>query len=406
MTCDVESMSGHFDHHAADYAEGMRSRFADMRQHCPVTHSECYDGFWVLSRYRDVARVLQDHRRFSSASGDTIPTLHFEYPPIPTVSDPPDHAHYRRVLWPFLTPSAVARYEPLVRETVTELIDEFIESGKTNIVQQLAKPVPARVTGQVFGFTAEEGIRLYDLFDAIIAGSAVDAERARIAAVELNETVQASIEEARVNPGDNVSTAIVNYDYEGRTFTNDEATGLLATAIGGALSTTVAGIGHAFNLLGQYPDQRRLVVEHPELAAGAVEEVLRVESPVNAVARTLTQQCEVEGVTFEPGDRVLLLVDSANYDGTAFEDPEQFRVDRANNAHLTFGHGIHKCEGQHLVRLELRVVIDEFLRRIPEYEIVGTPVISSQGDVYGPTDLHIVFPPGERVAHHVSTSKE
>jgi cytochrome P450 len=192
-----------------------------------------------------------------------------------------------------------------------------------------------------------------------------------------------------------VSTAIVNYDYEGRTFTDEECVGVLLTAIGGAIETTVSAIGFAVYLLGQFPEERRKLIDHPELVLSAVEEVLRMNSPVNASARTLKKPFEVEGVTLPAGDRVLLLVDSANYDDTVFEDPQQFRIDRPNNPHLTFGHGIHKCEGQHLARLELRVVIEELVRRLPEYEVVGTPVVEF-GQVVMPTNIHITFPPGQR----------
>lgn len=393
----IDAVEQHFDHYAPGHAQTMRSRYADLRQHCPVMHSQCYDGFWVLSRYRDVNRALQDHRTFSSASGITIPPLAFGIPGIPTESDQPEHTHYRRVLWPFLTPAAVAGYEDVVRRSVTELINEFIETGEADVMEQLAKPVPALVTGQFFGFTPEQGRHIYDLLDAVTTESAGDLEQAHAAACELMEILQSSLDVAREHPGNDVSSAIVTYDYEGKTFTNDECLGLLMTAIGGALATTVAAIGFAVHLLWRYPDQRRRLIEHPELVGSAVEEVLRLEAPGNALARTLTRHCEVDGVTLEPGDRVLLLVDSANYDNTAFEDAEQFKVDRPKNAHLTFGHGIHKCEGQHLARLELRVVIEELLRRIPEYEIVGTATIAHQGSVYTPTELHIAFPPGDRV---------
>ena len=399
MASTIDAVEQHFDHHAPDYVKTMRSRSSDMRQHCPVIHSGAYGGFWVLSRHQDITRAFHDHGGLSSAppGGITIPPLGFGVPTV-TESDEPLHSHYRRALWPFLTPAAVAGYEKLVRDNVTELINGFIETGKADIMDQLAKPVPAMVTGQFFGFTAEGGRHLFELFETLTKASA-RGEQAAAAAGELFEIVQGSLDVARVSPGDNVSSAIVSYEYDGKTFTNDECLGVLLTAIGGAIETTVSAIGFAVYLLWQYPEQRRKLIECPELAVSAVEEVLRMESPVNASARTLTKSCEVEGVTLPAGDRVLLLVDSANYDSAVFEDPQQFKVNRPNNPHLTFGHGIHKCEGQHLARLELRVVIEELVRRIPKYEVVGTPVIE-KGQVYMPTDLHISFPPG----HDVSVS--
>jgi cytochrome P450 len=398
LTASLDGIEQHFDHNAPEHAVGRRARYADLRQSCPVLHSDNYDGFFVLSRHRDIIRVLKNPRTFSSASGITIPRMTLAANSIPTESDEPDHSHYRRVLWPFLTPRAVAGYEGLVRRTVTELINDFIETGQADIMEQLAKPVPALVTGQFFGFTAEEGRRLYELLETMLAIGPTDPERGQAAGTELYAMYQASLDAARHSPGEDVSSAIVTYDYEGRTFSNDECLGLLLTATAGALATTVAAIGCAVRLLWEFPDQRRRLIEHPELSARAVEEVLRMDAPAHALLRTVTESCEVGGVTLESGDRVLLLYDSGNYDGGAFEDPEQFKVDRPNNAHLSFGHGIHKCEGQHLARLEIQVVIEEFLRRIPDYEVVSTPTLTTAGGVLGLANLHITFPPAAGVS--------
>jgi cytochrome P450 len=386
----------HFDHHAPDHVATMRSRFAELRNTCPVAHSDAYGGFWILSRHHDVISALKANRTFSSASGVMIPSSPYPLRSVPTESDEPEHSHYRRVLWPFLTPAAVRAYEPLVRQTVTELIDGFIESGQADVMEQLAKPVPAQVTGQFFGFTVEEGRHIYDLKDtALRASSMGNLTRAQTASRELFDILQASLDTARQEPGDDVSSAIVTYDHEGKTFTNDECLGILNTAIGGALATTAGAIGHAIHLLWKYPEQRRRLVENPDLAASAVEEVLRMESPAHAGGRTVKESNEVEGVTLQPGDRVLLLFDSANYDESVFDEPDVLKVDRPNNPHVSFGHGIHKCEGQHLARLELRIVLEEFVRRIPVYEVTGTPIISG-GAVLTPVDLHISFPPGAR----------
>ena len=351
-----------FDHHAPNRADTMKSRSAELREHCPVMRSQAYGGFWVLSRYQDVLRALKEHRTFSSESGVAIPGLVYPVPFVPTESDEPDHAHYRRVLWPFLTPGAVATYEPLIRQSVTELINEFIETGQANVMLQLAKPLPARVTGVFLGFSAEEGCHIYDLKETVRrAGSGGDSEEADAAAKEVFAILQTALDKARERPTNDVSSAIVTYDYEGKTFTNDECLGILNQAYGGALATTVGAIGHAIHLLWQYPEQRSRLIEAPEFVPNAVEEVLRMHAPTPAAARTLTEPCEVAyGNTLEQGERVLLLLDSANHDSATFDDPEQFKVDRSNNHHLSFGYGIHKCEGQHLARLELRVLLEEF----------------------------------------------
>ena len=398
MAVPVEESEQFFDHHTPDFDTTMRERFADLRAHCPVMHSTAYDGFWVLSKHGDIVRALRDPKKFSSGSGIFIPRPASVYG-LPTESDEPDHTHYRRPIWNFLTPGAVAGYEPLIRETVSQSIDGFIETGRADVMKQLAEPVPAQITGQFFGFSAEEGLRIYELISTQFSQSfGGDVELPRAAGEELIALMQRSLDEARRNPGDDVSSAIVTYNVDGRTFDNAECLGMLRSAIGGALATTVSAIAYAVYLLWKHPDQRRRLVENPELAAGAVEEVLRMESPVYSVARTVLENTEVEGTELAKGERVLLLYDSANYDDDVYECPEEFRIDRENNFHLAFGQGIHKCVGQHLARWEIRVVIEELVRRIPDYEVVGTPAFTARGGVHTPTDLEIAFPPGQRLS--------
>ncbi|GAA1872009.1 cytochrome P450 [Pseudonocardia ailaonensis] len=398
MARSTESVEQNFDHNAPDFTETMRDRLADLRQKCPVMHSTAHDGFWVLSKHEDIVTALRDPGTYSSAKGIFIPRpVGQAVYGLPTESDEPDHSHYRRPLWKFLTPAAVRLYEPLVRRTVTELINEIIESGKADALEDLAKPLPAQITGQFFGYTAAEGRRIFELISTLTAESFGDKDQAREAATELLALFQRSLDEARKNPGDDVSSAIVTYDVDGRTFSDQECLGLLRSSIGGALATTVAAIGYAVYLLWKYPEQRRLLVEDPDLSSSAVEEILRMESPVYAVGRTVLQETEVDGLVIEPNERALLVYDSANYDPDAFDEPEEFRIDRPNNTHLAFGMGIHRCLGQHLARLEIRVVIEELVRRIPEYRVVGEPKFSAVAGVLTPVDLHIEFEPGERV---------
>jgi cytochrome P450 len=389
-------MEEHFDHNDPELVTTMRDRFARMRKTCPVMYSEVYDGFWVISRYSDVVAALQDHRRFSSADGIMIPSHKaVPVPAIPTASDQPLHMHYRRALWPFLTPGAVARYEPLVRETVTSAIDDFIETGRADVMKQLATPVPARVVGRFFGFSADEGVSLCEWFDTLL--SSRDEEEAQRAGAQIFEFCQASLDDARSHPGGNVSSAIVGYEGDGRRFTNEECLGLLFTSIGGALDTTVSAIGHAVNLLWRNPDQRNRLIQNSELSLSATEEILRMAAPAIGLARTVIQKCEIGDAVLAPGDRVLLLLDSANYDEDVFKEPEAFIVDRPNNPHVSLGWGIHKCAGQHLVRLELRVVVEELVRRVPDYEIVSTPTFTTTGQTHMPKNIHITFEPGPRL---------
>jgi cytochrome P450 len=195
---------------------------------------------------------------------------------------------------------------------------------------------------------------------------------------------------------DDVLSAVVTHRFEGRGFTDEECIGIMFTSITGALETTVAGIALGLRIFGLNREVRDCLLAEPTGIARAVEEVLRMESPAQCPARTVTEAVDLNGMRMEPGDRVLLLFGSGNYDDDKFSDPRDFQIDRRPNSHLAFGHGIHKCVGQHLARLELRVAFEEILRRLPDYELVDAPTPNMRGgSTWGIDALRIRFTPGQ-----------
>jgi cytochrome P450 len=397
--CD--DLGREFDHISPDHTATMVERAAELRERCPVARSEQRGGFWILSRYRDVVNALRKHSMFSSARGIQIVPYGRPFLATPTESDPPEHTDYRRIIWPFLTPAAVEGYEAFVRNVVADLIDAFIEDGQAEVIEQLAIPVPARVVGQFFGFTSEESSRCHQLLFTMADFAASDPPRAQAAVQEWVAFLQSLIDEARRHPDEanEVISAVVSADILGRPITNDECLGVINTTITGAIGTTVDALGSAIFLLGRHKASRQRLVDDPALIASAVEEILRIEAPAYTVARSLTDDCEVDGVNMTMGEWVLLLVGSANHDGARFEDPDAFVIDRPNNDHLAFGYGIHKCVGRHLAVLEIRVVIEEVLRRLPDYELIGDPSYSLRnGILWGVEALPIRFTPRVRAS--------
>jgi cytochrome P450 len=385
----------HFDHTSPEHNESLLERYGFLRQHCPVAHSDLHGGFWVLSRHRDIVEVFQRHRVFTSGQGITIPPIGNVVPGIPTESDDPQHGQYRRILWPFLTPAAVAEYEPFVRQCVVDVINGFAPSGRADAVADIAKPVPPRVMGRFFGLTSEEADQSYGWIDTMITESSRDLDKMMSAALDLFGFLSALIERARTGTGGHdVMSAIVNAQIDGRPISDTECLGMVFTAIAGALETTVPSLAQALLLLDRHRDVRAELIRNPALVPAAVDEVLRLESPVQAPARTVAADVTVDGCPMKAGDRVLLLVGSANYDEAQFPDPEAFRLDRGENAQLAFGYGVHKCVGQHLARLEIQIVIEEVLRLIPDYTVVGEhrPVMRG-GGTRGLETLPIRFTP-------------
>ncbi len=384
-----EKLRLHFDASSPEYGNDIDESNRMLRQ-CPVVHSDQHGGFWVFSRHADVVAVMRNHKVFSSAAGIFIPPSSHLVPAIPTESDEPLHAQYRQILWPFLAPHAVAKYEAFIRATAVGLIDHVIDDGHMDVLGDFASPLPSRVTGQFFGMSGEDGERCWRWSAIMMEENVENPDLAKTAAVEFFEFLQETIDEARRNPGNTLIHAIVSGTVGGRPLSNDEVLGMLFTSIIGALETTVGAIALGVNLLGRYPDQRARLVADPSLMPLAVEEVLRIEPSAGAAARTVLAETEVAGVHLHPGERVQMLFRSANHDEAVFEEPESFQVDRGDDNHIAFGYGVHKCIGQHLARLEIQVAFEELLRRIPDFRVEGDPQPHMRGGIsWGLSELEI-----------------
>jgi cytochrome P450 len=381
-----------FDHTSPEYVVAMHEWFARFRQDPGLPWSEAYSGFWIASRHADVTEMLHDHRTFISGPGIVIPPIASPVPSIPTESDAPEHTHYRRILWPFLTPKAVASYEPFVRSEVRRLIDAFIDAGEVEIVEAFSKPIPALVTGRFFGFDRDESLQCYEWLEDMFRLAAVDMDAALETAGKLFGFMATALGKAAANPGDDVVSAIVTGTVGDRPLTEAEHLGLMFTTLAGALETSVSAITYGVKLFGEHPEARAALKERPELIHGAVEEILRMSTPAHCPARTVASGCTFRRTELSPGDRVLLLLAAANYDETVFPEPLEFNIDRPNNQHVAFGYGVHKCEGQHLARLEIRVAMEELLRRIRAYEVTDEDELTIGTGVSGIKRLRIKFP--------------
>ncbi len=372
----------HFDQTAEGFAERASDVYRVMREKCPVTHSDKLGGFWVVSKYDTVVRILRQPDVFVSGDGIVLPPLPFPGRGIPTESDPPKHTEYRSVFMPFLTPKATASYEPMVRERVTELIDTFISEGKGDFIAQFAARLPGQVVAEFFGFDLHDGERCYGWLNTMMAPPDGDPSTAASAGQQLFEFIVGTLEKARTRPkNDLISSIATHVTKAGTPFSDEECIGLVFTAIGGALETTVAALTASVVLLDQFPTVRAQLIADPTLVDRAVQEVLRMAAPAHCPARTVRREVDVDGFTFNPGDRVLLLFGSANHDEERFTDPEEFRLDRGRNPHITFGNGIHRCVGAPLAELEVRVTLEEILKRMPDIRVLDKcgPTIRNGG---------------------------
>jgi cytochrome P450 len=392
---DMAELEEHFDHTTTAHSANVIDRYRVMQQRCPVAHSDQHGGFWVISKYDTIVKMLRQPDVFASGDGSTLPAVPFPVPLVPTESDEPAHSEYRDPFKPFLTPGVVGRYEPVVRERTTSLIDSFCAEGKADFLTQFANRLPAQVVAGFFGFTFDDGDRYYDWVATSMNPPNGDRALAMRAGQELSDFIVDALDRARANPDDTLISAIATHvTTTGTTLSQEECLGMLLAGIGGALETTASALASTIVLLERFPEARADLLNDPSLIPNAVEEVLRMESPFHAARRSVRRDIEIDGHQFRAGDTVLLMYGAGSYDHEKFSAPEQFSLTRERNPHLAFGHGIHRCVGAPLAILELRVALEEILKRIPDFRVVNVegPTVHN-GATWGITRLDIEFTP-------------
>jgi cytochrome P450 len=353
--------------------------YAAMRAKCPVAHGSRFGGFHVLSRFADVYEAAHDPEVFSSAEGVTLPDFGNPMTAIPLEVDPPEHTRWRHLTQAWFSPGAAQALEPDIRAIVTRRIDAFADRGHADLATELAVPVPPIVIARMLGFPEEDWHYYRTLSETMLEAAAnedsqVNAEQALMLFGYLFE----ALEDRRDNPRDDMLTRIVHLQFDGRPLTEDELLGITVLVAVAGHETTVGAIGTLLLRLAEHPEARAAIEAEPELAFSAIEESMRLEPPIQYFSRTVTRDVDIGGVRLAAGAKVLLSWASANRDPDAFSDPDDFVFDRANNRHLSFGAGPHRCLGAHLARLEIRVVLEEMLRRIPPWRVVG-PVVMGGG---------------------------
>ena len=389
----------HFDHLSPELAATMPQTLAHMRQACPVAHSDQHGGFWVVTGYEDVLDIAQDWATYSSAHGLSIPAAPTAVRSLPVEADPPEQRLYKRLINPYFTPMAVARWEEATRALVTRLIDEFIEAGECDFMSAFARPYPA-----------------LSFFDVALGAPADDVEKVAYLASKsstpndpeaaecwlgLANWIREFVADRRAHPREggaaDVVDAVLDAEIDGRPITEEEIVGTIQLLILGGLETTAGALGLMFVRFCAEPDIPALLRRSPELIPKAVEELLRLEPPFISVGRTAMRDTELHGRQLRKGDKVLISWASANRDASEFPAADSFDVTRGRNRHLAFGAGPHRCAGSNLARLNLRIALEELLRRLPEFALAGGAQVRFHSTLTrSPLELPITFPPGRR----------
>lgn len=395
----VEDWAADFDVLAPEYVAEPFRIWDELRRSCPIAHTNRRGSNWLPARYEDVTAIAHDVSHFSSLEVAVIPleqevpedeaVLPYGLPPIS--SDPPLHTWTRRLLLPWFSHKRVAGYEQLTRDLCRRLIDGFASTGTADAAAGYAQQIPVRVIAHILGVQGE----LSDTFTGWVRDVlefADDNERRMKAMEELLNYFLTELEERRTTPGEDLLSALLHTEVDGKPVDDSIVLGSAALVLIAGVDTTWSATGSSLWHLATHPEDRKRLVAEPELIPVALEELLRAYSPVT-MARVVTEDVEFGGCPMRAGDRILMNFPAANRDPEVFPDAAEVVLDRAVNRHVAFGSGIHRCAGSNLARMELRVALEEWLARIPEFEMSeGAEVKWAGGQVRGPRVLPVVFP--------------
>ncbi|WP_194903754.1 cytochrome P450 [Catenulispora rubra] len=401
----------HFDRHTPEYRHQFEEITQELQGKCPIAWSDTYGGHWVASGNREVFELARSAEFLSNDhdvkgvrrgyQGITIP------PPKRGTQggflemDPPEQRYYRQTLNPYLSPAAIARWVPLIDEVARACIDDKIEEGRIDFVDDLANIVPAVLTLAMMGIPLKSWTVYCEAAHIGIytPPNSPDAPRVAELHAAMGKDLMAQLLSVKAEPRPGLVNALVNADINGKTPPDEELLGVLALLIGGGFDTTTALTAHALEWLSENPEDRdRLSRERDTLLDSATEEFLRFYTPAPGDGRTISADCEIAGTSFKEGERLWLSWAMANRDPSVFPDPNRVDLAREGNRHSSFGLGIHRCIGSNVARTVFKRMIIQVLDRMPDFRCDPETTVhyESIGVIQGMRHLPATFKPGTR----------
>jgi cytochrome P450 len=406
---DRKKNTYHFDRHTPEYREQFETTTSEMLAKCPVAWSDTYDGHWVAAGHSEVFELARSAEYLSNDhdinnerrgyKGITIPTPEMSMIGGFLEMDPPEQRHYRQALNPYLSPAAINRWIPVVDELVRACLDEKIESGRIDFVDDLANVVPAVLTLAMLGTP----LRNWSVYcDAVHASvytphDSPDLSKVREAQMTMYRDMFGQLMEIKANPRPGMINALAQAEINGKTPPDMELLGVVGLLIGGGFDTTTALTAHALEWLSEHPDERaRLSAERDALLDSATEEFLRFYTPAPGDGRTISADCEIAGTRFKEGERLWLSWAMSNRDPSVFENPNEIELARTGNRHHSFGLGIHRCIGSNLARMVFKRMLVAVLDRMPDFHCDPATAVHYQtiGVIQGMRHLPATFTPG------------
>jgi hypothetical protein len=392
----VEDFATDWDHADPEWVNDPYPIWEDLRERCPVAHTERYGGAWFPATHEGVSKIANDTENFTSRAviinngrpeGEDIPAPIGGAPPI--TSDPPFHQIARRLILPALAPGPINALEPRVRSLCVDLLDEMKDHKVVNGGMDYAQHIPPAVISRMLGFP-EEDEELFRSFVHLVVNAIDLPVEQRIEQFQpVIDYFEIQIEDHRANPRDDLTSYLLDVEVAGEKLAIEHVFGTMILILIAGIDTTWSAIGASLWHLAKSPDDLARLVNEPDLMPIAIEELLRFYAPVT-MARLVNKDMEYMGCPMKEYDWILLGFPAANRDPKVFEDADKFIIDRLENRHLAFGLGIHRCAGSNLARMELRVAIEEFIKRYPRFELAEPDAVTwAPGQIRGPRNLPI-----------------
>jgi len=412
----------HFDRHTAEYRSQFKHITEEMHAKCPMAWTETYGGHWVAAGSHEVfelARcpaVSNDHDLRNERRG-------YKGISIPTASrvsavrggilemDDPEHRTYRTVLNPYLSPAAVKRWEPFIHDVTRACLNEKIEDGSIDFVDDLANIVPAVLTLAMLGIPLKKWNMYSEPIHAAVytPEHSPDIERVTAMHREMGLDMVNTMLEIRENPRPGIVNGLLQMRIDGEPAPDLEILGNLGLVLGGGFDTTTALTAHSLEWLSDHPDERELLQRNLDtLLDPATEEFLRFFTPAPGDGRTFSDDVEIDGNHFKEGERLWISWAMANRDPAVFADPDEIVLDRKGNRHFSFGIGVHRCVGSNVARTVFKSMLTAVLDRMPDYrsDPEGAVHYESIGVIQGMRHLPATFTPGRKVGADLDETLE
>jgi cytochrome P450 len=392
ITGPVADWATDFSHLEPEWAADPYPIQDDLRERCPIAHTDRFGGGWLPVRYEDVSAIAYDTEHFSSRS---IIMSNFRPPrdiaPIggspPISSDPPFHHDARKLLLSAFTKTSVTRQEPATRAFCHGLIDSFAGRDVVDAARDYAQHIPMRVIADILGFPPADGPQFRQFVENTLEGINLPPEERIERMTALFDYLLAQVHDHLDRPREDLTTYLIDAELYGRKLAPEHVVGAMALLLIAGIDTTWSAIGASLWHLAKNPADRARLTAEPALLPTAMEEFLRAYAPVT-MARLVKDDMHWHGVDMKADDWILLSFPAANRDPAQFERAGEVVIDREVNRHAAFGLGIHRCIGSHLARMELRVALEVWLDRIPEFGLADPAAVTwSTGQIRGPRSL-------------------